>query len=151
MYLGNTKAPLQSDTMSEALCSPWVVVGASRGIGLEFVKQLLEAGQYVIAAVRNPDGAKQLQGLIKSHGKQSNCVIEKCDVASSASIDVSSTAYILLKSKVEISLYLQNFAARIGILVKNGTHLNNVILNAGILKYPNRVTELYEPYWVCLI
>lgn len=38
----------------------WVVTGASRGIGLEMVKQLLSQGQVVIGACRNPDGARDL-------------------------------------------------------------------------------------------
>ncbi|RGP64309.1 protoporphyrinogen oxidase [Fusarium sporotrichioides] len=100
----------------------WVVVGASRGIGLEFVKQLLEAGQEVIATVRDPDNAKQLSGVIQAQKNPKNCTVEQCDVASSESID--------------------NFAARMSTLVKNGTRLDNVIINAGVLKYPNRATEL---------
>ncbi|KAF4453150.1 hypothetical protein F53441_4147 [Fusarium austroafricanum] len=100
----------------------WVVVGASRGIGLEFVKQLLEAGKQVIATVRDPNNAKQLSSMIEAQNNPKNCVIEQCDVANSESID--------------------KFAARISALTKSGTKLGNVILNAGILKYPNRATEL---------
>lgn len=67
----------------------WVVVGASRGIGLEFVKQLLESGKRVIAAVRSPSGAEQLSQLIVHQPKPENCVVEQCDVTSEESIDVS--------------------------------------------------------------
>ncbi|KAH7146800.1 hypothetical protein B0J13DRAFT_606911 [Dactylonectria estremocensis] len=100
----------------------WVVVGASRGIGLEFVKQLLEAGQRVLATVRNPDSAKELSSLIEAQENSESCMIEQCDVSSSESID--------------------NFAARISALVKSGMQMGNIVMNAGVLKYPNRATEL---------
>jgi NAD(P)-dependent dehydrogenase (short-subunit alcohol dehydrogenase family) len=41
----------------------WFITGASRGIGLEFCRQLLSKGQHVIAACRNPDGARELWEL----------------------------------------------------------------------------------------
>lgn len=68
----------------------WVVVGASRGIGLEYVKQLLQAGNRVIATARNPD-ASGLSAVVKGYGNPEDCIIEQCDVASSESIDVSPT------------------------------------------------------------
>ncbi len=34
----------------------WVITGANRGLGLEFVKQLLAGGHTIIAGVRNPEG-----------------------------------------------------------------------------------------------
>lgn len=102
----------------------WVVVGASRGIGLEFVKQLLEGGKRVIAAVRSPAGAEQLSKLIVHQSKPEHCVVEQCDVTSEESID--------------------NFARRLQLAMQNGTKIANVILNAGVLKYPNRATELYD-------
>ncbi|KAI1037540.1 hypothetical protein LB503_013099 [Fusarium chuoi] len=64
----------------------WVVVGASRGIGLEYVKQLLQAGNRVIATARNPD-ASGLSAVVKGYGNPEDCIIEQCDVASSESID----------------------------------------------------------------
>lgn len=68
---------------------PWVIIGASRGIGLEFVKQLLESGQSVIAAVRNVSAAPKLFELIASQGAQDRCIVEQCDVSSNESITVS--------------------------------------------------------------
>ncbi len=35
-----------------------LITGANRGIGFEFAKQYAEKGWQVIAAVRNPDGAR---------------------------------------------------------------------------------------------
>jgi len=43
------------------------VTGASRGIGLTFVKQLLDRGFRVAAGCRNPDSARDLNELLKSH------------------------------------------------------------------------------------
>ncbi|KAJ8128805.1 hypothetical protein O1611_g4829 [Lasiodiplodia mahajangana] len=105
----------------------WVVVGASRGIGLELVKQLLEAGHLVVAAVRNVAAAPKLFDLISSLGEREGgggggCIVEECDVSSDESIT--------------------NFIFRMRDAMNNGMKLGNVVLNAGVLKYPNRATEI---------
>ncbi|KAI0444187.1 NAD(P)-binding protein [Xylaria telfairii] len=100
----------------------WVVVGASRGIGLEFVKQLLEAGHQVVAAVRNVSAAPKLFQLISSSRAEDQCTVEQCDISSNESIT--------------------NFIDKIQDAVSNGMKLGNVVLNAGVLKYPNRATEI---------
>ena len=41
----------------------WLVVGAGRGIGLEFVRQLLARRQQVIATVRDPERAAALWSM----------------------------------------------------------------------------------------
>ncbi|KAG1440055.1 hypothetical protein G6F56_012061 [Rhizopus delemar] len=49
----------------------YVITGASRGIGLEFAKQISSKGNIVFACARNPDQSKDLQQLIdnkKVHG-----------------------------------------------------------------------------------
>ncbi|CEJ02853.1 hypothetical protein RMCBS344292_16847 [Rhizopus microsporus] len=44
--------------------SIYVVTGASRGLGLEFVKQLSAKGNTIFACARNPDQAEELKKLI---------------------------------------------------------------------------------------
>jgi NAD(P)-dependent dehydrogenase (short-subunit alcohol dehydrogenase family) len=68
--------------------STWVVVGASRGIGLELVRQLLEQGNQVIAAVRAPETANEIWQLAAQQTRPAACLIEQCDVTKEASIDV---------------------------------------------------------------
>ena len=65
----------------------WVVVGASRGIGLEWVRQLLARGNHVLATVRDVAKASQLWTLAGS-AAMGRCQLFECDVASEASINV---------------------------------------------------------------
>ncbi len=46
-----------------------LITGANRGIGLEFVRQLLVRGGHVFAGVRNPDQASDLQQLATEYPK----------------------------------------------------------------------------------
>ncbi len=61
-----------------------LITGASRGIGIEFVKQYTARGYTVIAAARDPAKAADLQALSKAN---KNINIERMDVLDHASID----------------------------------------------------------------
>lgn len=66
----------------------WVIVGASRGIGLEFVRQLLVRGEKIIATVREPF-ANHASALWGQAGSDSGrCKMFVCDILSEASIIV---------------------------------------------------------------
>lgn len=77
----------------------WVVVGASRGIGLEFVRQLLESGHNVVAAVRNVSAAPELFDLIRSEECEHRCIVEQCDISSNESIMASHDTTLLRGGK----------------------------------------------------
>ena len=64
----------------------WVIVGASRGIGLEWVRQLLARGDRVLASFRNPANASQLWSIAGAAGGR--CELFECDIASELSIGV---------------------------------------------------------------
>lgn len=67
----------------------WAIIGASRGIGLEFVRQLIARGERIIATVRQPfaNHATLLWGQAGAdHGR---CQMFICDVLSEKSIQVS--------------------------------------------------------------
>jgi NAD(P)-dependent dehydrogenase (short-subunit alcohol dehydrogenase family) len=51
-----------------------LVTGASRGLGLEFVRQYADRGERVFAACRSPDGAKALRDLAGPHGERVSIV-----------------------------------------------------------------------------
>ncbi|XP_055048257.2 C-signal [Misgurnus anguillicaudatus] len=51
-------------------CHSMLITGASKGLGLQMVRQLLsttERPKKIIATARNPDAAEELQALAKSH------------------------------------------------------------------------------------
>lgn len=98
----------------------WCIVGSSRGIGLEFVRQLLARGDQVIAAVRDPMSASELWQLAANSKRPGACEIHECDV------------------KSEQSIYA--FATQLRQALRHG--IDYLVLNAGVLDYPNRATEI---------
>lgn len=73
-----------------------LVIGASRGIGLELVRQYRKAGQRVVATVRDAAGRERVQAL----GAQAFVV----DVSDPAS--VSGLAWQLDGEKIDVALYV---------------------------------------------
>ena len=70
---------------AERPATPTVLItGASRGIGIEFVKQYAARGYSVIATVRDPAKAAELMALAKAN---KNIHVERMDVVDHASID----------------------------------------------------------------
>ena len=67
----------------------WLVVGATRGIGLEFVKQILERGDKVVATARKTEHAGHLWQLMQTYNMEA-LQMAQCDVSSEATIDVNS-------------------------------------------------------------
>lgn len=82
--------PVQPASFRPPIMAPstWVVIGASRGIGLELVRQLLDQGNQVIAAVRNIQTANRIWQLAAQQTRPAACLIEQCDVTDETSIDV---------------------------------------------------------------
>jgi NAD(P)-dependent dehydrogenase (short-subunit alcohol dehydrogenase family) len=91
----------------------WLVVGASRGIGYELVRQLLSDGNQVLATVRSDATAGELWPDIV--GIHDQCQVFRCDMLDDSSIDT----FISNLSKRELP------------------RIDYVVLNAGVLKYPN--------------
>jgi NAD(P)-dependent dehydrogenase (short-subunit alcohol dehydrogenase family) len=73
-----------------------LVIGASRGIGLELVRQYLEAGDRVIATARDEAGLERLRGM----GAQA-LKLEVTDPAS-----VSGLSWQLDGEKIDVALYV---------------------------------------------
>ena len=76
--------------------STTLIIGASRGLGLELARQALAAGERVIATVRSDAARSQLQAL----GAQ----VLKLDVADPAS--VSGLSWQLDGEKIDLALYV---------------------------------------------
>lgn len=58
---------MKSEAHAETL--KMVVTGAGRGLGLEFVRQLLPRAEYLIATARKPESAQELQELARKNEK----------------------------------------------------------------------------------
>ncbi|KAH0269858.1 NAD(P)-binding protein, partial [Aureobasidium melanogenum] len=97
----------------------WCIVGASRGIGLEFVRQLIAREDRIFATVRDT-AAVHASGLwAQAGGDHGRCQMLICDVLSEQSIN--------------------NFVAQLAAVPD--LKLDYVVINAGVLRYPNRATE----------
>jgi NAD(P)-dependent dehydrogenase (short-subunit alcohol dehydrogenase family) len=67
-----------------------LVTGSNRGLGLEFAKQYAALGWTVIATVRNPDTAAELEALAATNRK---IAIEKLDLLDTAAIKALAEKY----------------------------------------------------------
>lgn len=73
-----------------------LVIGASRGLGLEFVRQYRDAGERVIATARDDEGLERLRGL--------GAEPLRVDVADPAS--VSGLSWQLDGEEIDVALYV---------------------------------------------
>lgn len=88
-----------------------LITGASRGIGLEMVRQFAGQGHEVIAAVRNPDSSDKLTELQKAGGGSRIRIIE-LDVADESS--VREAARQVKASHGHVDVLINNAAIAIG-------------------------------------
>ena len=63
----------------------YVVTGANRGLGLEFVRQLTQRGDEVVATARRPEEAEELQSLSDSSSR--DIQVRRLDVTDSDSVE----------------------------------------------------------------
>lgn len=100
-----------------------LVIGASRGIGLEFVRQYRDAGDRVIATVRDDAGRERVQAL----GAQALTV----DVANPAS--VSGLAWQLDGEKIDVALYVAGVIRRPNALTPPTRDDFDAVMHANVL------------------
>ena len=74
-----------------------LIIGASRGLGLEFARQYVAAGERVLATARDAAGRERLQAL----GVESVLTVDVADPAS-----VSGLAWMLDGEKIDTALYV---------------------------------------------
>lgn len=81
----------------------YLITGANRGLGLEFVRQLLERGERVIAACRHPGRAKELNrlaGEFPGHLK-----VMPLDVSDARSIAAFASELAMLEVSIDVLIH----------------------------------------------
>jgi NAD(P)-dependent dehydrogenase (short-subunit alcohol dehydrogenase family) len=66
----------------------WFITGASRGMGVDFVKAALAADHAVVATGRNPDA------VARAAGRSDNLLVVKLDVTSRADAEAAARAAV---------------------------------------------------------
>ena len=74
-----------------------LIIGASRGLGLEFARQYVAAGDRVFATARDAAGRERLQAL----GVENVLTVDVADPAS-----ISGLAWMLDGEKIDTALYV---------------------------------------------
>lgn len=99
-----------------------LVTGSSRGLGLEFVRQLLENGDKIIACNRNPS---KYPDLVELKGKfQDRLVLVDLDVSNKDSID---NAFTIVSQEVNgLDILINNAGIRFGAQEKYNDELGKL-------------------------
>ena len=100
-----------------------LILGASRGIGLEFVRQHRQAGDRVIATARSNDGLQALEAL----GAQTLML----DVAQPASI--SRLAWSLDAEKIDVAVYVAGVYSTAGATEPPTQHDFDRVMHTNVL------------------
>ena len=81
-----------------------LIIGATRGLGLEFARQYVDAGDRVWATARDAAGRERLQAL----GVENVLTVDVADPAS-----ISGLAWMLDGEKIDTALYVAGVASSI--------------------------------------
>ncbi|KAK0820189.1 hypothetical protein LTS16_017507 [Friedmanniomyces endolithicus] len=92
--------------MAEGNSKPWLILGASRGIGHEFAAQLLNRGDDVFVTVRKPGKEHDVAYWTDAKVEASHCTTLECDVLSEKSIDVGLTLAAQRSSYDDLAYHL---------------------------------------------
>ncbi|KAI5200559.1 hypothetical protein E4T39_05667 [Aureobasidium subglaciale] len=93
----------------------WCIIGASRGIGLEFVRQLIAREDRIFATVRDTNAVHASGLWAQAGGDHGRCQMLVCDILSEQSINSFVTELATVPN----------------------LKLDYVVINAGVLRYPN--------------
>jgi NAD(P)-dependent dehydrogenase (short-subunit alcohol dehydrogenase family) len=121
---------LRPASMADSKHQTWLVVGASRGIGLELVSQLLDQGHNVIATARDPHSSPTSGGQLYAmtgHQNGHKLTLVECDVSDEEKI--------------------KRFAGEIKMLGREGRILYSgiidvVVINTGVMLFPSRMKDV---------
>ena len=109
-----------------------LVLGASRGIGLEFVRQYRELWDRVIATARDDAGLQRIEAL--------GATALKLDVTDSAS--VSDLAWRLDGEKIDIALYVAGTYSTTGATVPPGREEFDQVMHTNVLGAMQAITQV---------
>ena len=88
--------------------SVWLVTGASRGIGVEWVRQILARGDSVIATCRTPATATELNQVLEAHSGPGFGLCLPLDVASEESVSALPSAIAATGQSATIDVLVHN-------------------------------------------
>ncbi|TKX24259.1 hypothetical protein C1H76_3501 [Elsinoe australis] len=111
----------------------WLIVGASRGIGLEFVRQLLRQNARIFATVRDRDVSNASGLWAEVGGDHGRCQMLVCDVLSEEIIPDPPTPQSKFSPPKAMVRTLS---------ATPNLRIDHVVLNAGVLRYPNHALSL---------
>jgi len=106
-----------------ARLSTVLVIGASRGIGLEFVRQYREAGERVIATARDDAGLARIEAL--------GATALRADVSNQASL--SALTHQLAGEKIDIALYVAGVYSTAGARTAPTQHDFDQLMHTNVL------------------